>query len=60
MTIKELKRKLITEGWIITEGGNHSLATCPDKPGVKIPIPRHTSDVPTGTLKNILKSAGLK
>ena len=60
MTAKEVKRKLIAVGWTITEGGNHSLATHPDKPGIKVPIHRHTGDIPTGTLNNILKVTGLK
>ena len=60
VTAKELKRKLIAAGWIIIEGGSHSLATHPDKPGLKIPIHRHTGDIPTGTLNCILKAAGLK
>ena len=60
MTAKELKRKLTAEGWTITEGGNHSQATHPDKPGVKIPINRGSGDIPTGTLDKILKAAGLK
>ena len=34
MTAKELKRKLIAAGWIITEGSNHSLAHHPDKRGI--------------------------
>ena len=59
MTAKELKRKLIAAGWIITEGSNHSLAHHPDKPGIQIPIHRHTGDIPTGTLHKILKDAGL-
>lgn len=60
MTAKELKRRLLANGWIITQGGNHELATHPDRPGVKIPIPRHTGDIPVGTLNQILKTAGLK
>jgi predicted RNA binding protein YcfA (HicA-like mRNA interferase family) len=60
MTAKELKRKLIASGWIITQGGGHEMATHPDKPGVKVPIHRHTGDIPTGTLNNILKATGLK
>jgi len=60
MTAKELKRKLIAAGWIITEGGRHLLAIHPEKPGIKIPIHRHTGDIPTGTLNSILKAAGLK
>ena len=60
MTAKELKRKLTAAGWIITEGGNHELAIHPKKPGVKIPIHRHTGDIPAGTLHSILKQTGLK
>jgi predicted RNA binding protein YcfA (HicA-like mRNA interferase family) len=60
MTAKELKRKLVANGWVITQGGNHEMATHPDKPGVKIPIHRHTGDIPIGTLRSILSAAGLK
>ena len=60
MTAKELKRKLIAAGWTITEGSNHSLATHPDKPGVQVPIHRHTGDIPSGTLHKILRDTGLK
>jgi len=60
MTAKELKRKLIANGWIITQGTNHELAKHPDKPGIKVPIHRHTGDIPTGTLNKILKDTGLK
>jgi predicted RNA binding protein YcfA (HicA-like mRNA interferase family) len=60
VTAKELKRKLVAEGWIISQGRNHELATHPDKPGILIPIHRHTGDIPTGTLNKILKDTGLK
>ncbi|MCL2678907.1 MAG: type II toxin-antitoxin system HicA family toxin [Dehalococcoidia bacterium] len=60
MTAKELKRRLIAEGWKITQGGRHEQATHHDKPGLKISIPRHTGDIPTGTLSKILKDTGLK
>ena len=60
MTAKEVKRKLVANGWNITHGGKHDLATHPDKPGVQIAIHRHTGDIPTGTLNKILKDAGLK
>ena len=60
MTAKELKRKLRAEGWEITQGGNHELATHPDKPGIKVPLHRHTGDIPIGTLDRILKETGLK
>jgi predicted RNA binding protein YcfA (HicA-like mRNA interferase family) len=60
MTAKEIKRRLIADGWKILQGGNHELATHPNKPGVKIPIHRHTGDIPAGTLNKILSDAGLK
>jgi predicted RNA binding protein YcfA (HicA-like mRNA interferase family) len=60
MTAKEFKRKIKAKGWKITEGSRHELATHPDKPGVQIAIHRHTGDIPTGTLKKMLKDAGLK
>jgi predicted RNA binding protein YcfA (HicA-like mRNA interferase family) len=61
MTPDELKRKLAKNGWAIDEGRNHSQATHPDRPGLKIPIPRHKGrDIPKGTLNEILKAAGLK
>jgi len=60
MTAKELKRKLTSAGWVITQGGSHEMATHPQKPGIKVPIHRHTGDIPTGTLNKILKDTGLK
>lgn len=60
MTAKELKRKLVAAGWMITQGGRHELATHPEKPGVQVSIHRHTGDIPAGTLNKILKDTGLK
>jgi predicted RNA binding protein YcfA (HicA-like mRNA interferase family) len=60
MTARELKRKLIADGWIIKDGSRHQMAIHPEKPGVKVPIPRHTGDIPAGTLNNILQATGLK
>ena len=60
MTARELKRKLTAAGWTITHGSKHELATHPAKPGTQIAIPRHTGDIPTGTLNRILKDAGLE
>jgi len=60
MTAKDFKRKLKAQGWKITQGSRHELATHPDKPGVQIAIHRHTGDIPTGTLKRMLRDAGLK
>jgi len=59
VTKRELEQKLLKAGWVITHGKAHDLATNPQRPGVKIPIPRHTGDIPVGTAKSILKDAGL-
>ena len=45
MTAKELKRDLVAAGWLIKQGGRHELAVHPDKPGVQVPIHRHTGDI---------------
>jgi predicted RNA binding protein YcfA (HicA-like mRNA interferase family) len=60
MTKRELEKKLLKAGWVITHGKAHDQATNPLKPGIKIPIARHTGDIPNGTLKSILKDAGLE
>jgi predicted RNA binding protein YcfA (HicA-like mRNA interferase family) len=54
---KELLRILKKDGWIITEGGKHLLATHPTKPG-EIPIPRGTP-INKYTAQGILKAAGI-
>jgi len=60
MTKRELVQKLLKAGWVITHGKAHDMATHPQNPGVKIPIPRHAGDIPKGTVQSILKDAGLK
>jgi len=60
MTEREIKKKLRAAGWMITTGKAHDMATNPNRPGVKIPIPRHKGDIPKGTAEAILKEAGLK
>jgi hypothetical protein len=53
MTKLELVKKLRGAGWVIAHGKAHDQATNLAKPGVKIPIPRHDGDIPTGTAKAI-------
>ena len=60
MTKRKLEQRLLKAGWIITHGKAHDMATNPQKLGVKIPIPRHTGDIPTGTAKSILKDANIE
>jgi predicted RNA binding protein YcfA (HicA-like mRNA interferase family) len=59
MTKRQLEKKLLKAGWVITHGGAHDQATNPQRPGVKIPIPRHSGDIPKGTAMAILRDAGL-
>jgi len=54
----ELVRKLKKDGWIISPGGKHGMATHPTKYG-KIPIP-NGSIIKDTTAKGILKDAGVK
>ena len=60
MTKSELEKMLKSNGWEISHGKAHDQATHSDKPGIKIPIPRHKGDIPKGTVNSILKDAGLK
>lgn len=59
MNKRELVRLLKQNGWEITPGSRHDLATNPNRPGAKIPIPRHT-EPNKYTIEGILKAAGLK
>jgi len=55
MKRSELVRKLRKDGWVISPGGKHGLATHPIKPG-KIPVP-NGSTIKDTTAKAILKDA---
>lgn len=60
-SINELLKKLRKDGWFIhMHGKKHDVYEHETKPGPLI-IPRHGSkEVASGTLKSILKKAGLK
>ncbi len=58
MKRKDIDQALRKAGWVITPGGNHDLATHPQRPGIKIPIPRH-KEIKEPTAKRILKNAGV-
>ena len=57
MTRKELDRILQKNGWRIRHGSCHDIAVNPD--GRILLLPRHKGDLKAGTLKSILKAAGL-
>jgi predicted RNA binding protein YcfA (HicA-like mRNA interferase family) len=46
-------------GWKIMPGGTHDLAIHPNKPGIKLTIPRHR-EINEYTAKEILNDAKLK
>lgn len=59
MTELELKRLFRQAGcWRMVAGAKHDMAIN-DETGQKIPIPRHSGDIPKGTAHKILKEANL-
>ncbi len=61
MTGKELLRHLQRNGWHVHRiSGSHHMMRHAEKPGVTIPVPVHTGEMPTGTMHKILRLAGLK
>jgi predicted RNA binding protein YcfA (HicA-like mRNA interferase family) len=61
MTVREIIRKLEEAGWrLVTTKGSHRQFRHPTRPG-KVTVPGHPSDdIPIGTLKSILRQAGLE
>ncbi len=57
MTKLELERKLRQAGWKFKHGKSHDHAISPS--GQIVPIPRHPGDLKKGTVRKILKDAGL-
>lgn len=58
MTKYELEKILRQSDFEKRSGGKHHVWIKKGFP--PIPIPRHKGDIPKGTLKNILKAAGLE
>jgi len=58
MKRRDMDQKLKAAGWVITAGRKHDMAKHPDKPEVKIPLPRH-KEINEFTAKGILEMAGL-
>jgi len=59
--VRDILKALTNDGWILknTEG-SHRQFIHPTKPGNATVNGHPSDDVPTGTLKSILKQAGLK
>lgn len=58
MTKFELEKLLRQAGFSLRSGGKHDIWVKKGFP--PIPVPRHKRDLPVGTVKQILKAAGLE
>jgi predicted RNA binding protein YcfA (HicA-like mRNA interferase family) len=60
VTPRELRRILEQNGFVFTrQSGSHAIFKHPAKK-LRVVLPMHGRDIPTGTLHAILKDAGLK
>jgi len=63
MKVRDILKRLAEDGWIEVPGGkgSHRKFKHPTKPGhVTVAFHSSNADVPIGTLKSILKTAGLE
>ena len=54
---KKIVSRLIREGWKSNGGGSHDIYKHPDRPGVRIVVPRH-KELSPGVARSIAKDAG--
>jgi predicted RNA binding protein YcfA (HicA-like mRNA interferase family) len=54
---RKIAQRLGREGWLLKEGGAHALYSHPEKPGVRIVLPRHR-EVSPNVARSIAKLAG--
>ena len=59
MKRRDIDKALKKAGWVIGHGTRHDFAKHPQKPGVRIQLPRH-AEVNENPAKGILEAAGLK
>lgn len=60
MTFREIEKIILADGWILKNvNGSHNQYIHPNKKG-RVTIPKHSGDIPKGTLNSIFKQAGLK
>jgi predicted RNA binding protein YcfA (HicA-like mRNA interferase family) len=61
MKVREVLRLLADDGWVqVTQRGSHRQFRHATKPG-RVTVPgKMSDDIPTGTLKSILRQAGLE
>ena len=63
MKVRDVLKRLAEDGWIEVKrsGGSHRNFKHPTKPGhVTVAFHSSNADIPIGTLKSILKAAGLE
>jgi predicted RNA binding protein YcfA (HicA-like mRNA interferase family) len=61
MKVRELLRLLAQDGWYeVRSRGSHRIFKHPVKPGLVVVAVHGSLEVPSGTLKAILKQAGLE
>ncbi len=61
MKVSEVIRLVESDGWqLVATRGSHRQYKHPQKPGKVMIAGKPSVDVPSGTLNNILKQAGLK
>ena len=59
MRFREIEKILLDDGWVFKKAkGSHYQYVHPTKPG-KITIPKHNGDIDPGTVRSILRQAGL-
>lgn len=59
MDSRSLVKMIEAEGWqLVRTRGSHQQFKHPERPGL-VTIPHPKKDLPTGTVKSILKQAGL-
>ena len=58
MTKREIEKLLKKAGFTKNSGGRHDIWKKSGYP--PIPVPRHKGDIPKGTVRSIMKAAGIK
>lgn len=54
---RKIVQRLERGGWIVKDGGEHSIFKHADRPGVRIVVPRHR-EVSIGVARSIARLAG--
>lgn len=61
MKVRDVIRRIESDGWQFErQRGSHRVYTHPNKPGTVTVAGANGKDIPSGTLGNILRQAGLK